>query len=363
MKQSNVQGRYPATDLSNYNQNNFVLYNKDYNRTNKISTSKAKTKNNLKNQFALNTKFSRYNSADKYKLSNYKSKPLINKFDEIVSKSKKNFVTKDKVSTNNQMYFYPNQINININNYNFSNYNNKSLNQRLQNASNTQTDSRLSNIIQNNNNSPAYIEIINPIPNKSNTNSNKEKEKYNSFNRAANKQPSSFKNSNINFNQLEKLNESIIKDKEREKPAVISNSTTQLPRTTIDQSKKIIINKSLQKKILEINQTTTNPPEINKKIKIGNYEIDNENESFFHDVINLFQDTNDKKERYSSYKDEVNQKSPNEDKNRMPLIQMNKSKITDKSTQQVYHLQGSLNDKNVYLDNVRLYLYLKHLFI
>ncbi len=344
MKQLNVQGRYAANDLSNYNQNNFVLYNKDYNRTNKISTSKAKTKNNLKNQFALNTKFSRYNSADKYKLSNYKSKPLLNKFDEIVNKSKK--------VTSNQMNFYPNQINININNYNFSNYNNKSLNQRVQNASNTQTDSRLSNIIQNNNNSPAYIEIINPIPNKSSTNLTKEKEKYNSFNRAANKQPSSFKNSNINFNQIDKLSES--NNREKDKPALISNSTTQLPRTAIDPAKKIIINKSLQKKIFEINQTSTNNlPDPTKKIKIGNLEIDNENESFFNDVINLFQDSNDnKKERYSSYKDEVNQKSPNDDKIKMPLIQMNKSKVAEKSLHQAYPLQGSLNDKNVYLDNV-----------
>lgn len=334
-------------DLSNFNNNNFALYNKDYNRTNKISTSKVKKPITI--QAKENLKFSRYNSADKYKLSNYKNKLNINKFDEILGKggNKVNYgnYLKDKPKVNSKgMYFYPHQINININNYNFSSYNNKS-NQKLIPSSNALSSQQIGNIIQNNSNSPAYIEILNPLPDKT-------KESFgsnivstgghniNSFNRSANRNPKSFKNEIVNYN-INNLHESVnIKDDKQQqssivnfnqsntKPVYLTNSSKQLPMTK-QSSRKVIINKNLQKKIIEINSNSQLEKKDKEKIfKIGNLEVEDENESFFHEVINLFEESNKEKNRDERYPiDKIDNKTKNQ-VIQMPIIQQ-KSKTNN----------------------------------
>ena len=335
-------------DLSNFNNNNFALYNKDYNRTNKVSTSK--TKKPITIQAKENLKFSRYNSADKYKLNNYKNKLNINKFDEILGKggNKVNYgnYLKDKPKVNSKgMYFYPHQINININNYNFSSYNNKS-NQKLI-PSNALSSQQIGNIIQNNSNSPAYIEILNPLPDKTKesfgsniVSTGGHNHNVNSFNRSANRNPKSFINEIVNYN-INNLHESLnTKDDKQQssivnfnqsntKPLYLTNSSKQLPMTK-QSSRKVIINKNLQKKIIEINTNSQlEKKEKEKTLKIGNLEVEDENESFFHEVINLFEESNkeknNKEERYPM--DKIDNKTKNQVV-QMPIIQ-HKSKTNN----------------------------------
>jgi hypothetical protein len=133
-------------------------------------------------------KYSRYNSADKYKLYNnginnkYNNSnnlsAKMNKFDDIVRKS--NNIKQVGLKNPQEAIYFPHQINININNYNFSNYNSKSsYNKFRQSQGNAyssnhqpQVDSFQynSNLIKNSGNSPAYIEIISPLNVKSEDN-------------------------------------------------------------------------------------------------------------------------------------------------------------------------------------------------
>lgn len=123
-------------------------------------------------------KYSRYNSADKYKLynnntlnrnNNFINK--MNKFDEIIRKSNVKKQNSSISKKEQNAYYFPQQINININNYNFSNYNSKSSynkfrqSQASSSGNTPQIDSFQynSNMIKNSGNSPAYIEIISPL--------------------------------------------------------------------------------------------------------------------------------------------------------------------------------------------------------
>lgn len=247
--QKNKYNQFIMSSLNPLQKNTLVSNMNDFNRMKNIFTSKAKTRTK-KNDFPPgNTKFSRFNSADKYKLSKGVGSTRI----------------ADKLQKD--MLFLPSQINININNYNFSNYNSSHANQ--QGSSHIYGGSSVpyitpstgqSNIIQNLN-GPAYIEIINKDQN------------INSFNRPI------YKQSNSNLNKVSSLINS---------PSDININNTKIKVNS--SNKKIVFNRSLQKKVQEMNQDRNEDiqPEVNR-LKIGNYEIDHENESFFHEVVNLFQ--------------------------------------------------------------------------
>lgn len=308
IKNSKIQTFKSQSNLNSVN----LSYYKNLNQNNKLSNNDAH-KNSLNSKSylraaqdkSLTQKISRYNSADKYKLQSEKNSSLknkINKFDEIIRKTN-NKSKKEKDTSNCN----PPQINININNYNFSNYNCKSSHSKFR--SSQQGETIVSNVntrsvIKNNSNSPAYIEIINPFtykqesekdlnshlniavcPSDSNfqsiqhTNMNKPRnistrEGYNMIN------TNRLQNKLISSN-LSKLNQLILGGDSQiasmNSPPIDAFSpilNSQGYSKPVGDSKKIIINKNVQKKVKEINSGSSKIPSIEDSLPdIGSNEI------------------------------------------------------------------------------------------